>query len=266
MPRTPIPPASVSIRVTFSTDSVRPTLVMSSFTAFACAISARASSGSRGALPPRMFASACCNHPSLSPPISSMPSTSASTGAHHLASSPPFTISSSSRRNTPPPNSEAVLPSRLSAPPPTPTSSSLSPRSRPARSRRCLVSNPSRIRVVPHGTDLPPSGATVPRSKLILTVGALQKRKNTLRLVEAFESASTEWKFVLAGSPGGYGAAEILDRIARSPARDRIEVTGYVSAEQLKSLYQRAAISRFRRLTRDLACRSWKPWHSAFQC
>ncbi len=106
--------------------------------------------------------------------------------------------------------------------------------------------DPSRIRVIPHGTDLPPIDAVpVLRDKVILTVGALQKRKNTQRLVEAFESASTEWKLVLAGSPSGYGAAEILDRIARSPARDRIDVTGYVSADQLRSLYQRAAVFAF---------------------
>jgi glycosyltransferase involved in cell wall biosynthesis len=105
----------------------------------------------------------------------------------------------------------------------------------------------SRIRVIPHGADPPPIDVVpVTRDKLILTVGALQKRKNTLRLIEAFESARTsDWSLVLAGSPGGYGAAGILDRIARSPARDRIEVTGYVSAEQLASFYQRAAIFAF---------------------
>ncbi|MGA7414032.1 MAG: glycosyltransferase family 1 protein, partial [Bryobacteraceae bacterium] len=106
--------------------------------------------------------------------------------------------------------------------------------------------DPSRIRVIPHGTDLPPiDDLRVARDKVILTVGALQKRKNTQRLVEAFESVSTEWKLVLAGPPGGYGAAEILDRIARSPARERIDVTGYLSSEQLRSLYQRAAVFAF---------------------
>ena len=108
----------------------------------------------------------------------------------------------------------------------------------------------SRIRVIPHGTVLPLASAIqAPRDKLILTLGALQKRKNTLRLVEAFESACTpskdSWKLVLAGSPSGYGAAEILERIARSPARDRIKITGYVPVEQLNALYQRAAIFAF---------------------
>ena len=106
--------------------------------------------------------------------------------------------------------------------------------------------DPSRIRVITHGTDLSPiDPVPVVRDKLILTVGALQKRKNTVRLIEAFESASTKWRLILAGSPSGYGAAAILDRIARSPARERIEVTGYVSSEQLRSLYQRAAIFAF---------------------
>ncbi len=104
----------------------------------------------------------------------------------------------------------------------------------------------TRIRVIPHGTALPPIDAVpVRRENVILTVGALQKRKNTLRLIEAFESAPTEWTLILAGSPGGYGATEILDRIVRSAARDRIEVTGYISSQQLRSLYQRSAIFAF---------------------
>jgi len=104
----------------------------------------------------------------------------------------------------------------------------------------------TRIRVIPHGTGLPPIEAVpIPRDNVILSVGALQKRKNTLRLVEAFESIPSGWRLVLAGSPGGYGSAEILERIARSPAHARIEVTGYVSPEQLTSLYQRAAVFAF---------------------
>jgi glycosyltransferase involved in cell wall biosynthesis len=110
---------------------------------------------------------------------------------------------------------------------------------------------PARIRVIPHGTDLPPAIApfSATRGKVILSVGALQKRKNLLRLIEAFESLRSgvlsDWKLVLAGSTNGYGAGEILERIARSPARTRIEVTGYISAEQLASLYRRAAVFAF---------------------
>jgi glycosyltransferase involved in cell wall biosynthesis len=101
----------------------------------------------------------------------------------------------------------------------------------------------SRVRVIHHGTrqlDYP----DVPREKLILNVGAIQKRKNIARLVEAFESLDSEWRLMLAGS-AGYGADEILARIDRSPARARIVVTGYITPKQLAAAYRRAAIFAF---------------------
>jgi glycosyltransferase involved in cell wall biosynthesis len=79
---------------------------------------------------------------------------------------------------------------------------------------------------------------------VILSVGAIQTRKNTGRLVEAFERAPADWRLVLAGS-NGYGAEQILDRIARSPARDRIQVTGYVSRTELAYWYARARVFAF---------------------
>jgi len=39
------------------------------------------------------------------------------------------------------------------------------------------------------------------REKVILNVGAIQKRKNIVRLVEAFETLPPPWQLVLAGSP-----------------------------------------------------------------
>jgi glycosyltransferase involved in cell wall biosynthesis len=101
----------------------------------------------------------------------------------------------------------------------------------------------SRVRVIHHGTRelaLP----ALRREKVILNVGAVQTRKNIARLVEAFETVDSEWKLVLAGS-SGYGAAEILARIERSPARDRISVTGYVPPDELARWYRRAAIFAF---------------------
>lgn len=82
------------------------------------------------------------------------------------------------------------------------------------------------------------------REKIVLHVGAIQKRKNIVRLVEAFETVDSAWKLVLAGS-SGYGAAEIQERVAASPARDRILITGYVSAEDLARWYSRAAVFAF---------------------
>ncbi len=76
-------------------------------------------------------------------------------------------------------------------------------------------------------------------------MGTLQKRKNTVGLVEAFEGLPEEWRLVLAGSPTGFGAKEILRRIENSPSRERIEVTGYLPEEDLHVLYSRASIFAF---------------------
>jgi glycosyltransferase involved in cell wall biosynthesis len=101
----------------------------------------------------------------------------------------------------------------------------------------------SKVHVVHHGVR-PLKLPEVAREKVILSVGAIQKRKNIARLVEAFESLGGDWRLVLAGSKG-YGAEAIVERIGRSPARDRIQVTGYVSPEELAAWYARARIFAF---------------------
>ncbi len=101
----------------------------------------------------------------------------------------------------------------------------------------------SRLRVVHHGVRLPDRQSS-PREKIVLHVGALQKRKNIARLVEAFESMPKDWSLALAGSPG-FGAEQILQGIQSSPARDRIAVLGYVTGEQLANWYGRATILAF---------------------
>ncbi len=106
----------------------------------------------------------------------------------------------------------------------------------------------SRLRVVPHGTRAP---ATTPpgddaRENLILHVGAIQKRKNLIRLIDAFEASSpVHWRLVLAGAPSGWQSEETLARIKSSPACARIEVTGYVSDGALEDFYRRARIFAF---------------------
>jgi glycosyltransferase involved in cell wall biosynthesis len=101
-----------------------------------------------------------------------------------------------------------------------------------------------RIRVVHHGIrPLPPPPGVV-RENVVLHVGAIQARKNIARLVEAFENAGAGWRLVLAGS-AGYGAESIHARIAASPARDRIQVTGYVSPTELAAWYARASVFAF---------------------
>ena len=101
----------------------------------------------------------------------------------------------------------------------------------------------ARVRVVHHGVR-PLAFPDVPREPVILHVGALQARKNIVRLVEAFETLGEEWRLVLAGA-AGFGAAGIMERIARSPARARIEMPGYVAPAELAAWYARASVFAF---------------------
>jgi len=103
----------------------------------------------------------------------------------------------------------------------------------------------ARIRVVPHGVDLPPEIASSGREDIILFVGTLQKRKNISRLVAAFERLPGNWKLILAGATGGYGTSEIMDGIGASPARARIEITGRLGDPALQRLYRRARLFAF---------------------
>jgi len=105
-----------------------------------------------------------------------------------------------------------------------------------------------RIRVVYHGVSHPSTDhlqTLTKRQPFILSVGAIQKRKNTGRLIEAFEGLPTGWRLVLAGAATGYGSEEILAQIARSRRRQDIQVLGYVSPERLEALYGRASIFAF---------------------
>lgn len=103
----------------------------------------------------------------------------------------------------------------------------------------------SRIRVIHHGArPAPPVGVAVQREPLILSVGAIQRRKNTGRLVEAFEQAAPGWKLLLAGS-FGFDSESARERIERSPRRQDIQVLGYVTDSQLEDLYRRASILAF---------------------
>src|SRR5205807_1294100 len=73
-----------------------------------------------------------------------------------------------------------------------------------------------------------------------LHVGAIQKRKNIARLVEAFEAVPADWRLVLVGS-AGFGADNILGGIRNS----RVSAPGYVSAAELAGWYGRASILAF---------------------
>ena len=95
-----------------------------------------------------------------------------------------------------------------------------------------------RLRVIHHGVRFPQS-SNVDREPIVLHVGAIQKRKNVARLIEAFRALPKHWRLILAG-PTGYGAEQML-----ASAGDRVQVTGYVTNEQLAELYRRASIFAF---------------------
>jgi glycosyltransferase involved in cell wall biosynthesis len=110
--------------------------------------------------------------------------------------------------------------------------------------RELLGVEGDRIRVVHHGVRFPETTPTGARKRIVLSVGALQRRKNTARVVEAFERMPAGWRLVLAGSQG-YGSEEIVARIDSSPRRSDIKLTGYITDEALKNLYRQASIFAF---------------------
>lgn len=102
----------------------------------------------------------------------------------------------------------------------------------------------SRLRVIPHGVRFAPA-ADAQREKIILHVGAIQERKNLIRLISAFEKGvPAGWRLVLAGSDG-YGAEAVHERIARSPRLSDITVTGWIPDSELARWYGRARVLAF---------------------
>ena len=103
------------------------------------------------------------------------------------------------------------------------------------------------VRVVHHGVYLPPSPppGDADRQNIVLHVGAIQKRKNIVRLIDAFSTLPKDWRLVLAGSAGGFAGDEAIQHAKASKAADRIEITGYIETERLDDLYRTARILAF---------------------
>jgi len=120
---------------------------------------------------------------------------------------------------------------------------------------------PERIRVIHHGFDSEFFGTKISTEEIrlllatycllpgqyVLYVGALQPRKNLVRLIEAFnivKQTAPEMKLVLAGERA-WLSDEIFETREKSPYKEDIIMTGAVSFENLRVLYQGARLFVF---------------------
>ncbi|MGB7589964.1 MAG: glycosyltransferase family 1 protein, partial [Terriglobia bacterium] len=114
----------------------------------------------------------------------------------------------------------------------------------------------NKLRIIPLGVD-PPSLTLSPGERLlararlvgesnemILSVGVLQTRKNTLNALRALEKLPARYRLILVGGDG-YGSGTIHDYIRRQGLGPRVQVRGYVALEELQSLYQSASVLLF---------------------
>jgi glycosyltransferase involved in cell wall biosynthesis len=110
-----------------------------------------------------------------------------------------------------------------------------------------------KIRVVPHGydqalyNDRPVANETtvlqergLQSGQYLLYLGTLQKRKNIINLVRAYEQLDTALPLVLAGGPGWF-YEEIKQAIAQSPKASQIFELGYVDQAEKPVLYRNCA-------------------------
>ncbi len=113
-----------------------------------------------------------------------------------------------------------------------------------------------KIRVIPEGVDLP-AGTMAPEERLaererlvgtgnvmILSVGVLQTRKNTINALRALANLPAHYRLVLAGGYG-HGSEAIHEFMRKEGLASRVTVLGHVAADQLLALYQAASIFLF---------------------
>ncbi len=82
------------------------------------------------------------------------------------------------------------------------------------------------------------------RTPYVLFLGTLEPRKAVPDLVAAFDVLAAKVRgieLVLAGKPG-WGAKDVESRVAASPNRDRIRLTGYVADTAVPALLRQASV------------------------
>jgi glycosyltransferase involved in cell wall biosynthesis len=114
----------------------------------------------------------------------------------------------------------------------------------------------NKLRIIPLGVD-PPSLNLSPAERLlvrerlvgkgnemILSVGVLQTRKNTLNSLRALEKLPDRYRLILVGGDG-YGSEAIHAYIRSQGLGPRVHARGYVTLGELHSLYQSSSALLF---------------------
>ncbi|MDE3180206.1 MAG: glycosyltransferase family 4 protein [Acidobacteriota bacterium] len=116
--------------------------------------------------------------------------------------------------------------------------------------------DPGNIRVIPLGvTAAPPAppgfDAAAERGRwagsgneLVLVVGVIQTRKNTLGALKALERLPENYKMALVGGDG-YGCEPVHDYIRKNNLGERVIVPGYVDPPTMDRLYRSASVLFF---------------------
>jgi glycosyltransferase involved in cell wall biosynthesis len=113
-----------------------------------------------------------------------------------------------------------------------------------------------KISVIPYGVEPPGKALTAEEQlserehlvgkgkEMVLSVGVMQTRKNTINALRALASLPARYRLVLAGGEG-YGSEAIHDFIRKEGLESRVILLGYVAADRLSSLYQAATVLLF---------------------
>jgi glycosyltransferase involved in cell wall biosynthesis len=113
-----------------------------------------------------------------------------------------------------------------------------------------------KISVIPYGAEPPGKALTAEErlgerehlvgkgKEMVLSVGVMQTRKNTINALRALASLPARFRLVLAGGEG-HGSGAIRDFIRKEGLESRVILLGYVAADRLPSLYQAATVLLF---------------------